>query len=153
MQVVRAKTVDSMMYVAMEWKDQCNAGDFGIGIDPVHYARQLGRLIERDDAELFLLTDTDHAIVGYMGVVIFTSPLDNTKIASEHHFYILRDHRGGIGSMRLVKAVREWARERGCTHLIMNASTLAGDLHDKVCRFYESMGMKLFETSYIQEIA
>ena len=45
-----------------------------------------------------------------------------------------------------------WAKENGCSHIIMTASNLASEMYDKVCNLYQRMGMELFETSFIQEI-
>ncbi len=151
MKVVRATNVDSVKPVALEWKETCNANGLGITIDPQIYRSKLSEFITRDDADLFLLLTDDDKVVGYIGVESFFSPLDNQKIANEHHWYVMKEHRG-LDAMPLVRAVQAWAKERGCSHLIMNASTLASDLHDRVCRFYESIGMKKLETSYIQEI-
>jgi hypothetical protein len=54
--------------------------------------------------------------------------------------------------MRLLKAAKVLAKERGCSHFIMNASNLASDMHDKVCNFYKRLDMKKFETSFISEV-
>ena len=152
MRVVKATNIDCMKHVALEWKETCNANNLGVTMNPDVYFEKLAKLIDRDDAALFLLFNLENKVVGYMGVESFYSPLDNQKIANEHHWYMLESYRGGIGAMRLVNAIKEWAKEHGCSHLIMNASNLASDLHDSVCKFYESIGMKKFETSYIQEI-
>lgn len=115
------------------------------------YLERLSELITRDDADLLILLNTGGDVVGYMGVEYFFSPLDNEKVANEHHWYVLEDYRG-VGSIRLIHAAEKWAKKHHCTHIIMTASNLASNLHDKVCEFYEKMGMKKFETSYIQEI-
>ncbi len=151
MKVVIATNIEPIKPIAMQWKAECNGETMGIHLEPDVYFRDLAKLPGRDDAELFLLLNANNEVVGYMGVEIFVSPLGNQKIANEHFWYILKDCRGP-GTMRLVKAIKEWAKEHGCSHFVMNASTLASDLHDKVCSFYERIGMKKFETSFIQEI-
>ncbi len=151
MRVVRATEIEPIKPIALQWKAECNGETMGIHLEPDVYFSKLAELITRDDADLLLLLTNAGKVVGYMGVEIFFSPLGNQKIANEHNWYILEDHRGS-GAMRMVRAIKEWAKEQGCSHLIMTASTLASDLHDKVCGFYESIGMKKFETSYIQEI-
>ncbi len=151
MKITKATSVEQVRDAALEWKETCNANEFGFTMDVETYLGSLGALILRYDAELFLLETTDGKVVGYIGVTTFQSPLDNQKCAAEHHWYIMKEYRGH-GAMRMLRAIKDWAKECGCTHLIMNASMLAGDMHDKVCRFYESIGMTKFETSYIQEI-
>ncbi len=151
MRVVEATNIDCMKHVALEWKETCNANDLGVTMDPEVYFKKLSTLIDRDDAALFLLLSPMNTVIGYVGVESFYSPLDNQKIANEHHFYILEANRG-TGAMRLVHAVQEWAKENGCTHIVMTASNLASGLHDKVCKFYEAIGMSKFETSFICQL-
>lgn len=154
MNVVRATNsgdIEKLKPVALQWKEICNGRAMGIELVPqIHFA-DLTDLISKDDADLFLLTDVRYGVIGYMGVTCFDSPLGNQKIAQEHYWFVSEEHRGR-GSLLLIRAVEKWAREKGCSHLIMTASTLASDMHDNVCRFYERIGLKKFETSYIEEI-
>ncbi len=147
----KPEDVDRLKPVALEWKEACNGEAMGIELDPETYFADLTSLIGRDDADLFLLINNKEEVIGYMGIECFDSPLGNQKLANEHYWYVSEESRGR-GSTYLIKAAWQWARDKGCTHLVMNASTLASDMHDKVCTFYERIGMKKFETSYIQEI-
>ncbi len=141
--------IERLTPVALQWKESCNGMEMGIVLVPETHFADLMRLIGRDDAELFLLVDDDREeVFGYMGVECFNSPLGPQRIAQEHYWYVSEGNRGR-GTILLIRAVEKWAKEQGCTHLIMNASTLASDLHDKVCDLYERIGMKKFETSYI----
>ena len=90
-------------------------------------------------------------IVGVMGIVIFKSPIGTEMMATEHFLYVLGRHRG-LGSIKLIRYAKKWAKEKGCSHIIFNASKMASDLHDNVCKLYERLGMKHFETVYIQDI-
>lgn len=151
MKVIKATHVEQIRHVVLEWKETCNADRFGLSMDIETYLGNLGALILKYDAELFLLVRDNDEVVGYIGIESFNSPLDDQKVATEHHWYIMEKYRGS-SAMRMLAAVKDWAKERGCKHLIMNASTLASNLHDKVCGFYESVGMVKFETSFITEI-
>lgn len=147
----KAQDVERVKPVALQWKESCNGKRFGIRIDPeTHFADLVG-LVQRDDADLFLLVNEKDEVVGYMGVTMFNSPLSNQKIAQEHYWYATGRNRGR-GTMLLIKAVKQWAKERGCTHFIMNASCLASNMHDRLCQFYTRMNFRLFETSFIKEI-
>lgn len=137
--------------IALMWKQEAqgNGNAFGIAIDNQTHIDDLQRLIDRDDADLLVLV-RDDAIIGYMGVQTFNSPLGKQMMASEHYWYVLPQYR--IGSIALIKAAFEWARAKGCSHIQMNASKLASEYHDRVCEIYRAFGMKHFETSYIKEI-
>lgn len=153
MKVIKAKFGDfeAVRQVALEWKANCNNKLMGIEIVDDIYMADIARLINEFDKDLLLLVTDNNEIVGYMGMTFFNSLLGRQKIANEHYWYVAKNYRGR-DSLLLIEAARQWAKEKGCSHLQMNASNLASDLHDKICKFYEHIGMKKFETSYIEEI-
>ena len=153
MKVVKATIEDipNLLPVAAEWQRTCNGERFGIELDLKKSLSDLAYLIERETADLFLLVNKED-VVGYLGMTIFDSPIGSQKIAQEHYWFVMGDNKGR-GTILLIRAAKEWAREKGCSHIIFNASNLASNMHDKVCRFYEKIGMKKFETSYIKEIS
>jgi len=175
MRVIKATNsiddIEALKDIAFEWKHTCNGKVFGIDLRPETHFKDLADLIEDKSSELFLLLKKDR-IIGYMGVVFFDSPLGNQKICSEHYWYvsgifdsplgnqkICSEHywyvsgkNRGCGTMLLLRAIKNWAKEKGCSHLIMNASCLASNMHDKLCSFYEKIGFRKFETSFIKEI-
>lgn len=152
MRVVKAKIedIEALKEVALEWQCTCNAKEFNIDLDPETYFSDLAVLIENENSDLFLLMEKDR-VVGYMGVTLFHSPLGNQKICQEHYWYCSGDKRGR-GTLLLLRAVKTWGKEKGCSHRLMTASCLASDLHDRLCRFYERIGFRKFETTYIEEI-
>jgi GNAT superfamily N-acetyltransferase len=135
--------------IAERWKEEAN-GDFGIHIDVNHHLEDMQRLIDDEGSELFGLFK-DEKVVGYLGILMFNNPLGAGRVANEHYWYVHPDHRG-FGSTKLLHAAKIWAKENNCSHLILNASKLASDLHDTVCRMYERLGLDHFETSYICEV-
>jgi hypothetical protein len=142
--------IERIKKVGLEWKETCKAGCFKLAVSEHKFFSGLEDMIYDDDADVFMLIDNDK-VVGFMGMEWFSSPLGDQRIANEHYWYILKECRGS-GAMLMVSAARTWAKEKRCSHLVMNASTLASELHDKVCGIYERIGLKKFETSYIQEI-
>jgi hypothetical protein len=136
--------------IAYEWRAACNANDFGIYIDDVTYFKDLERLIESDTCALLVLYN-DTKPVGYIGIVIINSPLDNSLMAIEHYWYVMKEYRG-FSSIKLLKAAQCWAKQQGCSHIIFNASNAASDSHDDICKLYELLHMKKFETSYIYKL-
>lgn len=172
MKVVKAQIedIERLRPIALQWQESCNGGEMKIELDIETHLADLAYLVKSEDADssaalgmtcLFLLLndkDSPHEIseaaisrgepVGYMGLKCFKSPLGNQLIANEHYLFVASEFRG-FSTLQLIRAAREWARAKGCSHIIFNASNLASDLHDKVCQFYERLGMKKFETSYI----
>jgi len=142
--------IEALRPVARSWYDDTHRNSFNVDIDIDAHLADLHKLIKSDGSDLLVLID-GISIVGYMGIETFTSPLSTQKIANEHYWYVLPEKRG-IGSMRFIQLAQQWAKEKTCSHLIMNASNLASRAHNKVCQLYERLGMKKFETSYIAEI-
>ncbi len=145
--IIYSGDIEALRPIAQCWYGTTYVNRFRINIDVDTHLSDLKRLIDSPDSDLLVLMDNDNA-VGYMGVQAFTSPLGRQKITNEHYWYVLAGSRG-IGSMRLIKLAQRWAKDKGCSHLIMNASNLASDLHDRICGLYEQIGMTKFETSYI----
>jgi len=153
MKVTKAKTEDirGLIPVAVEWRKTCNGKGFGIDLVLETHLSDLAGLIERDDADLLLLSNDKDEIVGYMGLICFSSPVGNQKIAEEHYWFVAGRSRGR-GTMLLIRKAKEWAKEKGCSHIIFNASNLASNMHDKICVFYKKIGLRKFETSFIGRI-
>lgn len=145
----KPEDIERLKAVAFQWEKTCNARGFGIELVPEKHFSDLAGLIDKDDADLFLLINDKEEVVGYLGITIFDSPLGNQKIANEHFWFVAGEKRG-YGSMLLIRAAKKWAKEHGCSHIIFNASNLASNMHNKLCKFYERIGMKKFETSFIQ---
>lgn len=153
MNIQIAKTVEqieSIRSLAVEWKAFCSCDQFGLEVDVNEFLAGLMDLVDGDKSDLLLLMDNDE-IVGLLGLTQFQSPFGKEQVASEHYMFIKQGH-SITGSKRLIEAAEEWAKSKGCSHLIMNASNAASDLHDKVCKFYERLGLSKFETSFIKEI-
>ena len=131
--------------VADYWKAESNGNIFGMQVEKGCFLEDIQKMIDGEDSAIFVLVD--EKIVGFMGVRIFNSPLSSQRIANEHYWYVIPERRG-IGSIRLIKEVIKWSKEQGCSHILLNASMLASDLHDKVCSLYEKLGAKKFGTTY-----
>ena len=149
--IIYKDDIEALRPIVRSWKETANKNDFGIKVvDENKYLLDLCRMTMNPKADLLVLFD-DIRPVGYLGLEYFESPMSNQVIANEHYWYVLPESRG-IGSMRLMKTAMQLAKLRGCSHLIMNASNLASDLHDRICELYEKMEMKKFETSFIKEL-
>jgi len=134
-----------------KWLEEVNNDKFGLKIEKGKAIDDLRQLVLGDDADLFLLV-VQERVVGFSGVIIYENRLTDHKIANEHYWYVLPSYRKGKNPIKLLRAVEKWAKEHECSHMIMNASNLASDNHDKVVRIYERLGYSLFETSLIKKI-
>lgn len=141
--------VERLYPILERWLSECNANDFGITVDMPDYIDTVNRLINFDDCDLMVM-EYHGEIIGIMGITSTKSPIGRQVIANVLYWYTLPEHRGkGIS---FVHEARRWAVKQNCSHIIFNASTLGGNLHDRVCRIYEHSRMKKFETSYILKL-
>ena len=142
--------VESIRPLAIEWKEFCSCDQFGLDVDIDAFLCGLIELVVTEDSDLLLLIDDDE-IIGIMGMTKFQSPFGKEQVANEHYMFI-KQGASVTGSKRLIDAAEEWAKAHKCSHLMMNASNAASELHDKVCKLYERLGLLKFETSYTKEI-
>ena len=150
MEVINYKgNVDFLEPIAYAWLDEAHTKDFGLNAIWDKFKVSLQELADGPESVLLLLAD-DGKAVGFLGGVLFESPLDSQQIANEHFWYVIPKYRGRP-VFKLMKAFRRWAREKGASHLMMNASMLASDKHDRMCKLY-AKNMKHFETTYLQEL-
>jgi GNAT superfamily N-acetyltransferase len=136
--------------VTESWLNECNVNDFGIRFNLGSFYDDLHKLVNGCTSDLLILETDDGEIAGIMGLTFFKSPLGVQYMANEHYWYILPQYRGN--GLKLIAMAREWAKKMKCNHLILNASMMASDVHDKVCGIYERIGMKKFETTYIERV-
>ena len=126
--------IEGLKSLAEEWKEEWNGEGFGIELVLGTFFSHLADMVNDADKELFLLLGKDE-VIGFMGAVIFQSPLGNQNFCQERFWFVSGKHRGR-GTMLLLRAVKDWGKGKGCSHRLMTASWLASGLHDRLCRFY-----------------
>jgi hypothetical protein len=147
---VFAGDVSVLEPLARKWEQECNGVKMGIHLDCETHLKDLQGLVDGTLSDLLILRNGEE-IIGYMGLQIIDSPIGNQKTANEHYWYVIPERRG-VSSLRLIHAAEAWAQMNKCSHLLMSASYLASDLHDKTCRLYERFGMSPFETTFIKQV-
>jgi len=142
--------VSELIPIAKAWEKECNCDKFGMKPNVEFFLTELNGLINNENSDVLIL-DTGNEIAGLMGLTIFKNPVSDGLAANEHFFYVLPQHRG-ISSVRMIKSAIEWAKNKGCSHLILNASRMASSLYDRTCSLYEKLKFQEFEKSYIKKI-
>lgn len=142
--------VELLRPLAEKWRAECNGDTLGIDIDIDTHLKDLQRLMASPASELLVLVKGED-ILGYMGLTIIDSPIGKQMMVNEHYWFVDPKKRR-LSALKFLPVVERFARDAGCSHLLMNASTLASDLHDRTCRLYEKFGMKKFETTYIKKV-
>jgi RimJ/RimL family protein N-acetyltransferase len=86
---------------------------------------------------------------GMLVSVASSTPFSDDIVASELAWWVDEEYRGTRGSIELIYAYEEWARRVGAKHITM--ALLPSLTNPKVENYYEKMGYKKTETSYIKE--
>jgi len=149
MRIEHTKDIQVLRPLAEHWLSECNAYDLGLVVSMADIQKDLEDWMGTFPGTIILVYDGVE-LVGFMPVFAVKCFLGPQTIVIEKYWYASKSHHVA-GPMMFVEACR-WAKENKCSHLLMSASNLASGMHDKCCKFYERMGMKVFETSYVMEI-
>lgn len=147
MRIERSQDVDRLLPLAEKWAAECHAPQFGLPISVEPALEDLRRWLAQFSGTLLLAWSDDDVLLGFFGVFIVEFPLAKRAIGIEKYWYALPN--GDRVGPALFRAAQEWVKEQGASHLIVSASRLASDQHDKIVRFCERKGMELLETSFI----
>lgn len=132
-----------------EWYKEQEGTVFGMDMNIDVYIKDMNTWVGNLGGTILVAIENS-ALMGFMALIIVPSEFGNQTWAIEKGWYVRP--RSKSSAIKLYRKAEIWCKEKGCSHLIMTASRGASSLHDKVCKFYERMGMKQFETSYIKEI-
>ena len=93
---------------------------------------RLDDLVGAGDATM-LVADVDGALVGICSVYLDIESVRFGRRAWVEDLAVDPDHRSAGHGKALLDAAKDWARERGATHLELDSGEARGDAH----RFYE----------------
>jgi RimJ/RimL family protein N-acetyltransferase len=106
------------------------------------------KLITSDDGSL-IVAEMDGKLVGMAGAIAFSHYMSaSNKVAQEMFWWVDKEHRGGIVAMRLLRAMEDWAKERGCSSLTMICLPIDSPAEE----IYKRTGYRPLERSYIKEL-
>lgn len=89
-------------------------------------------------------------LIGLLGGMVYPDLNTGEEIATELFWYVLPEHRGGSGAVRLVKRFKEWAKNHGAVRWRF-IHMLAPDEKPesvKLAGFYEKLGMRPLEVCF-----
>lgn len=116
-----------------------------IGNDARWSERAIAAMIARDDCAIYV-AERDGAVIGMLGVSVFTQPFSGECVATEHFWWLDEAHRGR-GPWLLRRAER-WARECGATRITM----MAPADKPRVAEIYRRMGYAEVEHIYQRDL-
>lgn len=116
-------------------------------LDPKKWAATWLQLIESGVGKVLSLVEDDE-VKGGIGLIMHNSLEDGALVTSEAFWYVDEKSRGG--GIRLFKAAEEFAKSIGSERMMM--IHLQNSMPKKVKNFYERMGFKEAETTYLKEL-
>ena len=150
MRIVETKDIATVRSLFDAWLRIAHGEEFGLDIDKDVTDTNLQTLLSNGGVLLVAHDDETDEAVGFFAISPMASAFGSQMIAAETMWFALpNQQKAGV---ELFKAACDWAVANDCTHLMICASRLASDLHDKVCGFCERAGAKKFETVYLMEV-
>lgn len=149
MRIERTQDVDRLLPLAEKWAAECQSRAFGFGVALRPALDDLRDWLRQWPGTLLVACDDD-AVHGFLALFKLPFPLTGEPIAVEKHWYCAPDTNGAGG--QLYRAAVAWAREHGCTHLIVTASGLMPESYEKIVRFCRRRDMRLFETAFMENL-
>lgn len=114
--------------------------------DAMQSAHHLAQAITGDDLFLHVAT-RDGEVVGFLWAGTHCmAPWNPILVASDYLFYIVPELRGSLMGLRMVKAYRQWAKEKGCKEVRL--SIASGINEERVGKMYGLLGFEPFGTVY-----
>lgn len=104
------------------------------------------RLIIKSKLGFIWLLMLDGKPVGAIGIILQPDLCDGELAASEAFWYVMPEHRGGTGGIRLLKAAEKFAEQCGATRMFMVRHHAATT--EKLERLYEARGYFPMHTTY-----
>src|SRR5256712_6931198 len=123
------------------------------GRRPRGYTRERGdagfrHALANPDADILLAVAEDGALIGLASVYVDLESIRFGRRCWLEDLVVTAARRSqGIGR-RLLDAATAWARDRGCTHLLLNSAPTRTDAH----RFYLATGMTQTSLNFGPEI-
>lgn len=107
---------------------------------------ELKKMIQDDQAPIFVAANDQDQVIGYAFTVIKQQPFSNNMVPFTSLFIddlcVEEGHRGEHIGTKLFDYVKDYARKLGCYEVTLNV----WEGNDSARRFYESHGMKVKET-------
>lgn len=107
-------------------------------------------LLDKDIGAMWAYMEEDK-ICGMLGGVLLPGLNDGELTATECFWYVLPEHRGSSGGIRLIREFQAFAKKMGAKRIIM-ASLTSSPVCEKVERLYEGLGFKLVERHYLKTL-
>lgn len=136
--------------IGAEWMELAVQNNiFAIPLDMEHGLNTLRNLVLSQSGDVLALVNGENDIKGFMGLSYQQNHVGPGLQAHECFFYVARDsRRHGIP---LMLAAEKLAKAKGCSHMIMNASRLAGD-GDRSGALYNRRGYVEYDTAYVRAL-
>jgi|TARA_E500000318_G_C3488953_1_gene183535 GNAT superfamily N-acetyltransferase len=138
-ELIELHAVISEFYKLMPYKKKT--------LDPKEWATTWIQLIESGIGKVLALVE-DNVIKGGIGLITHNSLEDGALVTTEAFWYVDEQSRGG--GIKLFKAAEEYAESIGSERMMM--IHLQNSMPEKVKKFYERMGFKKAETTYLKEL-
>ena len=132
--------------LAKRWLEECRATDYGLHTEFETVEADLQTWLENSIGSLIVAYDGIES-VGVMAIFRVRSTIGHDSIALVKYWYVPGHNKAA--TLALYREGQSWAQRNGCSHMILSASWLGSEAHDRICEFCEGQQMAKIETSYL----
>lgn len=94
----------------------------------------------------------DGQLVGGIGALIAPDLNDGRLCANELFIFIPVEHRAGSGLLRLLRAYKAWAVEKGAEEIRLTHFLTTPERDEQFDRLYRAIGCRQFERTYVCDL-
>lgn len=143
-----ASDIPGLVLMGGEFFQHTGYTERGLKCDPFHLHRFLENAIA-DDNYAVMVADADGQLVGCIGASAGATYFTPQLIASELFWWMDPQARNSRAALQLLKALEQWAMDKGCTLLAMVDIAL---MTSNAPHIYQRKGYQLAERSWIKTL-
>jgi len=104
--------------------------------------------LHESDSDIILVVEDGDGIYGYLAATFAHHPFIGRSIAMDIGWFVTKEKRGGMGSMRLVKAFEDWAKLMEADYAVLGDINGVTDL----AGLYARCGYALHERQFSKAV-
>lgn len=149
--VIRAGTYGDIERLIEMGERMHNEGAYAfLPFDREKVRRLMISYINDRETQCGLVAEEGGVIIGMFAGYLSDYFFCDERVACDMILYVDREHRGSSAAVRLIKAFRDWAGERGAREICLGVSTNVN--RETTGRFYEKMGLFQVGALYKQRL-
>lgn len=145
-----AGDLEPLLAVARRFHEESRFRIYPFNADKVRQAME--QTIATPAAGCILLAEHGSALVaGFLAAFVAELRFSDVRVAQDHGFYVLPEHRGGSAALKLMLAFRRWAENRQAVEMSINQNVAIDQV--RFNRFMRHLGFACCGANFVMPLA